>query len=67
MCMHAQSLTLVQLFVTPMDCNLPRSFVCGLFLARILEWVAFPTSGDLSDPGIEPIPPASPALAKQIL
>ena len=29
--------------------------------ARILEWVAFPSPGDLSDPGIEPRSPASQA------
>ena len=25
-----------------------------LFLAKILEWIAFPSPGDLPDPGIEP-------------
>ena len=32
----------------------------GFFQARILEWVATSSSGDLPDPGIEPV---SPALA----
>ena len=32
--------------------------VHGIFQARILEWVAFPFSGDLPDPGIEPTSPA---------
>ena len=27
-----------------MDCNLPGSFVLGLFQARIVEWVAIPFS-----------------------
>ena len=32
-------------------------------MARILEWVAFPTPEDLPNPGIKPESPASPALA----
>ena len=32
-------------------------------MARIPEWVAFPTPGDLPSPGIKPESPASPALA----
>ena len=30
----------------PMDCSPPGSFVHGIFQARILEWVAFPSPGD---------------------
>jgi len=30
--------------------------------ARILEWVATPSSGKLPDPGIKPTAPAAPAL-----
>ena len=30
---------------------------------RILEWLPFPTPLDLPDPGIEPVPLASPAMA----
>ena len=33
-----------------MNCNLPDSPVCGVFQARILEWVAISFSRDLSDP-----------------
>ena len=43
----------------PMDCSLPASSVHGIFQARILEWLPFPSPGDLPDPGIEP---GSPAL-----
>ena len=43
-----------------MDCSLSGSSVHGIFQARILEWVAIPSPGDLPDPGIEP---ESPALA----
>ena len=40
-----------------MDCSPPGSSVHGLLQARILEWVAFPSPGDLLDPGIEPMSP----------
>ena len=38
----------------PVDCNLPGSSVRGILQARILEWVAFPSPGDLPKPGIKP-------------
>ena len=37
-----------------MDCSRPGSSVHGILQARILAWVAFPSPGDLPDPGIEP-------------
>jgi len=37
-----------------MDCRPPGSSVHGILQARILEWVAIPSPGDLPDPGIEP-------------
>jgi len=46
-----------------MDCSPPGSFVHGILQAGILEWVAIPPSGDLPDPGIEPVSLMSPALA----
>ena len=33
------------------------------FKARILEWIAFPTPGDLPDPGMKAVSPVSSALA----
>ena len=42
-----------------MDCSLPGSSVHGILRASILEWVAFPSPGYVSGPGIEP---GSPAL-----
>ena len=42
--------------------SLLGSSVHGLLQARILEWVAFPSSGDLSNPGIKPASLMSPAL-----
>jgi len=41
----------------PMDCSLQSSSVHGIFQARILEWLPFPSPGDLSNPGIEPRSP----------
>ena len=40
-------LSSVYLFATPMDCSLPGSSVHGILQARILEWVAFLSPGDL--------------------
>ena len=55
-----QWLRCVQLSATPWTtCSPPGSSVYGILQARILEWVAFPSPGDLPDPGIEP---GSPAL-----
>ena len=38
----------------PMGCSLPDSSVHRISQGRILEWVSFPSSGDLSDLGIKP-------------
>ena len=40
-------------FKQPIDDSLPGSTVYGILQARILEWVAFPSPGDLPDPGIK--------------
>ena len=45
-------------FCDPMDCSLPGSSVHGIFQARILDWVEFPSPGDLPNAGIEPRSPA---------
>ena len=39
------------------DCTLPGSSVHGIFQARILEWVALPSPGDLRNPGQNPKSP----------
>ena len=46
-----------------MDCSPPGSSVHGIFQARILDRLPFPTSRDLPDPRIEFQPLASSALA----
>ena len=47
-----------------MDYISPGSSVHGILQARILEWVAIPSSGNLPDPGIKP---GSPALQADAL
>ena len=37
-----------------MDCSPTGSSVHGISQVRILEWVLFPSPGDLPDPGIGP-------------
>ena len=46
-----------------MDGSPPGSSVHEILQARILEWVAIFSSRGYSHPGIEPVFPASPALA----
>ena len=41
----------------PVDCSSPGSSVHGILQAKILEWVAIPSSRDLPDPGIKPRTP----------
>ena len=64
--MHAQSLTLVQLFVTPwtVACLTPPSMEFSRQECR--SGLPFPTPGDLPDPGIEPMSPVACALADRI-
>ena len=42
----------------PMDYSPPDSFLLEISQARILEWVAIPSPGDLPKPGIKPRSPA---------
>ena len=43
----------------PTDCSLPGCSIHGIFQARTLEWLPFPSPGDLPNSGIEP---GSPTL-----
>ena len=42
--MHAKSLQLCPTLFDPMDCSPPGASVYGILQARILEWVAMPSS-----------------------
>ena len=48
LCVH--SLQLCQALCNPMDCSPPGPSVCGILQARILEWVAVPSSRASSRP-----------------
>ena len=60
----AQSWSLVWLSATPCSVACKASFVHGIFQAEY--WGRLPSRplGDLLNPGIEPVSPASPALAE---
>ena len=62
-CMRAQPLSCVQLFVIPwtVTCQAPHS----IEFSRQEHWsrLSFPTLGHLPEPGIEPVSLVSPALA----
>ena len=47
----------------PMDCSLTGSSVHGIFQAKILKGVSFPSPRDVPDPGIKPRSPALQADA----
>ena len=47
----------------PTDGSPTGSCVHGIFQTRILKWLPVPSPGDLPNPGIKLVPPASPALA----
>ena len=47
----------------PVDCSPPGSSIHGILQAGILEWLPFPSRGDLPNPGIEPRSPALQADA----
>ena len=49
-CMHVKSLQLCPALCDPMDCSLPASSAHGILQARILKWVAMPSSRVSSQP-----------------
>ena len=53
----AESLSHVRLFVTPWTVAHQALLSMGILQARILEWVAMPSSRGSSDPRIEPRSP----------
>ena len=57
-CVHARSHPTL---CDPSSCTLSASSDLGVSQARVLEWVAIPSSRGLPDPGIAPGSPVSPA------
>ena len=60
---HAKSLQSSSTLCNPLDCSPPGSSIHGILQARILEWVACPPLGNLSNLGMEPASLMSPELA----
>ena len=60
LCVWAQLLQLCSTLLRPLDCSPPGSSIQGALQARILEWVAVPSSRGSSQPGIEPTSLMSP-------
>ena len=52
-----KSLSHVRLFTTPWTAVCQASLSSGILQARLLEWVAMPSSRYLPNPGIEPMSP----------
>ena len=61
--LYAKSLQSCLTLCDPMDYSLPGFFVYEILQARILEWLPFPSPGDLPNPGFEPRSPALEADA----
>ena len=49
-CVHAKSFQSCRLLRDPVDCSPPGSSVLGILQAKILEWVAIPSSSGPSKP-----------------
>ena len=62
-CVCAKSLQSCLMLYDPMDHSPPGSSIHRILQARIPEWVASPSPGDLPNPGIKPTSLMSPALA----
>ena len=58
MSLHSTEIHNEKITSAAMDCSPPGSSVHGISQAKILEWVAFPTPGDLSIPRIKAAFPA---------
>ena len=52
LCCVLSHLSCVHLFCEPMDLSLPGSSVHGILQARVLEWVAMPSSRGYSPPRV---------------
>ena len=63
LCMWAKSIQLCPTLCDPIDGSPAGPSVHVTLQARILEWVAVPSSKDIPDPGIEPESLMSPTLA----
>ena len=60
---HMCVLSCVRLFVTPWTVTRQAPLSMGFSRQEYCSGLPFPTPGDFLEPGIEPMSPASPALA----
>ena len=67
MCMHAQSLQCVRIFVTPWTVAHQAPLSMGLSRQEYWSGLPGPPPGHLPDPGIEPVSPASSGLQAESL
>ena len=65
--MCAKSLQSYLILCDPMDYSPPDSSVHGILQAKVLKWVAIPSSRGSSPPRIEPVYLMSPALQADAL
>ena len=61
-CVYAQLLSYIQLFVTPWTVALQAPLSMAFSRQEYWSALTFPTPGDLPDPGIKPASPESLAL-----
>ena len=61
-CVHAQSLSCVQLFVTPWPVSHQAPLSMEFCMQEYWSGLLFPSPGDLPDPATEFLSPASPAF-----
>ena len=61
MCLCDELLQSCPTLCDPVDCSLTGFSVHGILQARILEWVAVPSSRGSSQPRIKPASPVAPA------
>ena len=64
--MPAKSLQSCMPLYNPMDYSPSGSSVHGILQARILEWVAMPSSRGSFDPGVEPVSLMSPSTRRGV-
>ena len=62
-CVHAQKISLVQIFVAPWTVACQSPLPMGFSRQECWYELSFPPPEDLPDQGIKPMSPASPALA----
>ena len=60
-CVHAKSLQSYLTLCNPMDYSPPGSLSMGFSRQEYWNGLPYPPPGDLPDPGIKPVSPASPA------